>query len=102
MLWDDGFFYVGAELEDPHVWATLAKRDTVIYNDNDFEVFIDPDGDNHEYYEFEMNALNTVWDLQLSKPYKDGGRAVETWNIEGLRTAVHYPQPVLHHTVLWG
>ncbi len=49
-----------------------------------------------------MNPLNTVWDLQLSKPYKDGGRAVETWNIEGLRTAVHYPQPVLRHTVLWG
>jgi hypothetical protein len=89
MLWDDGFFYIGAELEEPHVWATLTKRDTVIYNDNDFEVFIDPNGDSHEYYEFEMNALNTVWDLLLPKPYKDGGRAVESWNIEGLKTAVH-------------
>ena len=89
MLWDDGFFYIGAELEEPHVWATLTKRDTVIYNDNDFEVFIDPNGDSHEYYEFEMNALNTVWDLLLPKPYKDGGRAVESWNIDGLKTAVH-------------
>ena len=51
MLWDDDFFYVGAELEEPHVWATLRQRDTVIFYDNDFEVFIDPDGDNHEYYE---------------------------------------------------
>ena len=89
MLWDNGFFYVGAELEEPHVWATLTKRDAVIYNDNDFEVFIDPDGDNHEYYELEMNAFNTVWDLLLPKPYKDGGSAVESWNIEGLKTAVH-------------
>jgi hypothetical protein len=88
MLWDDTFFYVGAELEEPHVWATLTKRDTVIYYDNDFEVFIDPDGDSHEYYEFEMNALNTVWDLLLPKPYKDGGGAVESWNIDGLKTAV--------------
>jgi len=88
MLWDDTFFYVGAELEEPHVWATLTKRDTVIYYDNDFEVFIDPDGDSHEYYEFEMNALNTVWDLLLPKPYKDGGSAVESWNIDGLKTAV--------------
>lgn len=31
--------------------------------DNDFEVFLDPDGDNHNYYEIEINAHNTVWDL---------------------------------------
>ena len=56
MLWDDQFFYVGAELEEPHVWATLTERDSVIFHDNDFEVFIDPDGDTHLYYELEMNA----------------------------------------------
>ena len=89
MLWDDRYLYVGAELEEPHVWATLVKRDTVIFRDNDFEVFIDPDGDSQEYYEFEMNALNTVWDLLLPKPYKDGGSAVDSWDIHGLITAVH-------------
>ncbi|HEX7573741.1 MAG TPA: carbohydrate-binding family 9-like protein [Bacteroidota bacterium] len=89
MLWDDTCLYIGAELEEPHVWATLTKRDTVIFYDNDFEVFIDPNGDSHEYYEFEMNALNTVWDLFLPKPYKDSGSAVDSWNIEGLKTAVH-------------
>jgi hypothetical protein len=88
MLWDDTYFYIGAELQEPHVWATLTKRDTVIFIDNDFEVFIDPNGDNHEYYEFEMNARNTVWDLFLPKPYKDRGSAVDSWNIEGLKTAV--------------
>ena len=46
MLWDDQFFYVAAELEEPHVWATLTKHDSVIFHDNDFEIFIDPDGDN--------------------------------------------------------
>ncbi len=89
MLWDDDYLYVAAELEEPHVWATLTQRDSVIFQDPDFEVFIDPDGDNHEYYEFEMNALNTVWDLFLDKPYKDGGKAVNEWNIAGLKTAVH-------------
>ena len=89
MLWDDTYLYIGAELEEPHVWATLTKRDTVIFIDNDFEVFIDPNGDNQEYYEFEMNARNTVWDLLLPKAYKDSGSAVDSWNIEGLRTAVH-------------
>ena len=89
MLWDDEYFYVAAELEEPHVWATLTQHDTVIFNDNDFEVFIDPDGDSHEYYEFEMNALNTGWDLRLKKPYKDGGPALNEWEIPGLKTAVH-------------
>jgi hypothetical protein len=31
------------------------------------------DGSNHQYYEFEVNALNTVWELRLDKPYMHGG-----------------------------
>ena len=76
MLWDDECFYIGAQLEEPRIWATLTERDSVIFHDNDFEVFIDPDGDNHNYYEVEVNALNTVWDLRLPKPYRDGGEAI--------------------------
>ena len=30
----------------------------VIFHDNDFEIFLDADGSNHNYKEFEMNALN--------------------------------------------
>lgn len=89
MLWDSQYFYLAAELEEPHVWGTLTKHDSVIFNDNDFEFFIDPDGDNHEYYEFEINALNTVWDLFLPRPYKDGGRADNGWDVPGMITAVH-------------
>lgn len=89
MLWDDRYFYIAAELEEPHVWATLTKHDSVIFHDNDFEVFIDPDGDNHNYAELELNALNTTWDLRLPKPYKDGGKADDAWEIDGLKTAVH-------------
>jgi hypothetical protein len=89
MLWDDQYFYVAAELEEPHVWATLTQHDSVIFQDNDFEVFIDPNGDNHEYFEFEINALNTGWDLFMPRPYKDGGKAVSSWEIPGLKTAVY-------------
>src|SRR5438067_10817881 len=89
MLWDDEHLYVGAELEEPHVWATLTAHDSVIFRDPDFEVFIDPDGDNHQYYEMEINALNTEWDLRLVKPYRDGGPALNEWNIAGLVTCVH-------------
>lgn len=89
MLWDDNYFYIAAEMEEPHVWGTLTEHDSVIFYDNDFEVFIDPDGDNHNYYEFEINALNTGWDLRLPKPYHDGGPALNEWEQPGLKTAVH-------------
>lgn len=89
MLWDDEYFYVGAWMEEPHVWASITQHDSVIFHDNDFEVFIDPNGDTLEYYEFEINALNTGWDLFLDKPYRKGGKARNDWEIPGLRTAVH-------------
>ena len=88
MLWDNDYFYIAARMEEPHLWATLRKRDSVIFHDNDFEVFLDPDGDSHLYTEIEINAFNTVWDLLLIKPYRDGGPAIHAWDIPGLQTAV--------------
>jgi hypothetical protein len=91
MLWDNQFLYIAAELVDPHVWATLKERESVVFLDNDFEVFIDPDGDTHHYLEYEMNALNTQWDLMLLKPYRDDLRqnvAIDHWNFNGIRSAV--------------
>ncbi len=89
MLWDEKYLYIAAELEEPDIWATLHQRDTVIFYDNDFEVFIDPDGDTHQYYEYEMNAYATWWDLLLIKPYRDGGPPVNGWDIDGLKRATH-------------
>lgn len=88
MLWDDQYFYVAAEIEEPHLWATYTQRDAVIYHENDFEVFIDPDGDTHQYYELEINALGTVWDLLLIKPYRDGAPAIDAWDITGLKKGI--------------
>ncbi len=88
MLWDDDHIYLLAVLEEPELWATVTQRDAVIFHDNDFEVFIDPDADTHNYYEIEMNALNTVWDLLLARPYRDGVRPLTSWDLAGLQTAV--------------
>ncbi|MDW3194979.1 MAG: carbohydrate-binding family 9-like protein [Cytophagales bacterium] len=89
MLWDDDYLYIGAEMIEPDIWATYTERDAVIFHENDFEVFIDPDGDSHNYYELEINALGTIWDLILLKPYRDGGPALNAWDIAGLKSGVH-------------
>jgi predicted esterase len=89
MLWDDNYLYIAAELEEPHVWAALTQHDSVIFKDPDFEVFINPTGDTHSYYEFEMNALNTGWSLIMDKPFMDRGRTNQAWDFPRLKTAVH-------------
>ncbi|MFO0983782.1 MAG: carbohydrate-binding family 9-like protein [Planctomycetota bacterium] len=89
MLWDDECFYVAASIEEPHVCATLERHDEIVFHDDDFEVFLDPDGDTRAYYEIEVNALNTVFDLFLERMYRDGGPAHHEWDLAALRTAVH-------------
>ena len=89
MLWDDEYFYVAAELEEPDIWATHTKRDAAIFRDNAFEIFIDPDGDTHAYYELQINAFGAVWDLMLIKPYRDGGPAISGWDVAGLEVGTN-------------
>ena len=89
MLWDDDFLYVFGKMEEPHVWGNLRQRDTIIFYNNDFEVFIDPSGSTYNYGEIEINALNTVWDLLLDKPYRVGGIPVFHWNLDELKSAIH-------------
>ena len=89
MMWDDENLYIGAYLVEPHVWGTIIEHDVIMYNDNDFEVFLDPNGDCQHYVEMEMNALNSTWDLMLTRPYRGGGRAMSGFEFAGMRTAVH-------------
>lgn len=89
MLWDDDYFYIAAELEEPHIWATFTERESIIFHENNFEVFIDPSGDTHNYYELEINALGTIWDLLLTKPYRNGGLPFSAWDIRGFKFGIH-------------
>ena len=59
-LWDDEALYIAFWIEEPFVEARLTQRDSTIFQENDVEVFIDG-GDC--YYEFEINALNTVYEV---------------------------------------
>ena len=88
MLWDDEYFYFAAKLEEPHIWATKTERDAVIFMDNNFEIFIDPTNDTHNYYELEVNAKGTFWDLMLTKPYRNGGSPIDAWDIKGLKIGI--------------
>ena len=90
MLWDDNMLYIGGHIETKNIWATLTEHDAIIFHDNDFEIFIDPDGDNHQYAELEFNAFGTLMDIFLNRPYRDGGHPMFGWECIGIKSAISY------------
>ncbi len=72
-LWDDQALHVAFWIEEPFVEAALTERDSLVFNENDVELFIDG-GDC--YYEFEINALGTVYEVFFvwKDAYRRGGR----------------------------
>ena len=59
-LWDDEYLYVAFWVSEPDVRAKLAERDSLVWTENDVEIFI---GGEDCYYEFEINALGTVYEV---------------------------------------
>lgn len=88
MLWGEQYLYLHATIYELHIVATLQARDAIVYRDNDFEVFIDTDRDGKRYFEIEVNALNTIMDLYMDRPYKLRGNALLSFDIP-LESAVY-------------
>jgi len=101
MLWDDEYLYIAAVMDvdaGNQITAKMEERNSAIFHtDSDFEVFLDPSGCCHGYKELEMNAINTVWNLMLDRPYMDGGSEFsgrvakegeeQHWDVKKQRTA---------------
>jgi len=77
------------EVIDPDITATIDIDHMPLFKyDNIVEVFLDPNGDQKNYYELQINAKGTRWELILDKPYKDGGEATSPNELEGLTTLI--------------
>src|SRR4051812_9247788 len=59
LLWDDQYLYLAAEISETHIRAAMKERDSYLFLENAFEVFLDPGSDGRDYAEMEFNALNT-------------------------------------------
>ena len=59
-LWDDEALYIGFQAQEPFVRGELTERDSIIFKESDLEIFI---GGKDGYYELEVNALNTVYEV---------------------------------------
>jgi len=88
LLWDDEFIYFYTELEEEHIWGDITERDAVIFHNNDFEIFIKPNQSQPYYAEFEVNALGTLWELFLAKPYRRNGPVLNQWDVNGTQIGI--------------
>ncbi len=60
ILWNDENLFIAFKIEEPFLEAHLTERDSIVFLENDIEVFIDG-GDC--YYELELNAQNTIYEV---------------------------------------
>lgn len=88
MAWDDDLLYVLFTASDPDVWSTLDQRDDPLWDQEVVELFIDPNGDRANYVEIEVNPLNTIVDLLVTLPFRDGGEGMFDWS-PAYATATH-------------
>lgn len=73
LLWNDVYLYIAFKAEEPFVEAKLTERDSIIFLENDLEVFIEG---RDCYYELEVNAANTIYEVFFiwKDAYQKGGR----------------------------
>lgn len=85
ILWNDTHLYIAFVAEEPFVEAFQTERDSIVFLENDLEVFIDG-GDC--YYELEINAANTVYEVFFI--WKDAYTQGSKFDIPAFD--VHHPQ----------
>ncbi len=98
LLWDEQGLYFAGVMQDTDLYAVVTKHDGNTWDDDVFELFLKPPGGftdplrkGKPYYEFEINTLNTTFDLLFDgtgdqkRDFIAGiGREKFTW-----KTAVH-------------
>ena len=94
MLWDEDNLYIFFLATDPDVWSVLTEHDAHLWNDEVVEIFIDPMGEGLDYAEFEINPLNTVLDLLITRTPQR--KSFFEWNPQ-IYTATHVAGTVNDH-----
>lgn len=60
LLWNGEYLYIAFNAEEPLVEAYQTEKGSIVFLENDLEVFIDGEDC---YYELEVNAANTIYEV---------------------------------------
>jgi hypothetical protein len=79
VLWDASNLYVAVTAYDKDIWATLTTHDGNLYTEEADELFIDPDRDGKNYFEYEVNCRNATLDIFMPAPWSTGATGDLGW-----------------------
>ena len=99
-LWGEEGLFVRFDAVDPSPWYTLTKRDDHLWTEEVVEIFIDPDGDGHNYAEIEISPHNVVCDLMIFEGAPNVRSDID-WDHDGLQSKVSPLSGADGETVGW-
>lgn len=84
LCWDANYLYVAFDGVDEDLKGTITTRDSSVYLDDVYEIFIQPGRYEQGYHNFEINILGTVYDAHNAAP----GALGSAWNCDGLKFGI--------------
>ncbi len=87
LLWNHDTLFAAFEARDRDLQATLTRRDAPTFQNDCLEFFFRPKDQPEIYYNFEINALGTIYDAANREGVRWGRAAA--WNSIGIVAAVH-------------
>lgn len=85
LLWDSQNLYIFFQSSDKDIWNTMQKHDDAIWKQDAIELFLDPNGDGKNYYEFEWNHAGVSLDFLMKAPWgKPNAGNTGTFNPKGI------------------
>ena len=88
IAYDKDFLYVAFKAYDQDIWGYLTERDSSTCSEDVLEIFFKTDPAKDPYFDFEINALGTVYDAYCVKRHFAGGdKRWAHWDCAGLKVA---------------
>lgn len=85
ILWDENYLYVGFKAYDKDIWSYFTQRDDPTCLEDVLEIFFKTNPNADPYFNFEINALGTIYDAFSLKGGAGGGdnHRWRRWDCEG-------------------
>ncbi len=84
LLWDDENLYVGLSGRDDDVTNTNTTRDSTLWEQDVFEVYLDPGSDGKNYIELQVSPTGTIFDALFVTHRKPRWQEAAKFQLDGL------------------
>jgi hypothetical protein len=84
LLWDDAHLYFSAVIHDDSPVQTHAQRDDRVWEDDCFEIYLNPSGDGSVYYELDINSSGAIWDSMGLPHHRGRIQLIRSWTAASL------------------